>query len=230
MRPSQNHSNRRRHNWLIYRLRDRHLERLAPLFRGDLVDLGCGEAPFRSFLEQHGARYTGVDWPNSPHRTRPEVEADLNEPLPLATASADTVLSISVLEHLKRPTVMLAEAHRILRPGGQLVLQTPWQWMVHEAPFDYFRYSPFALEHLLTEAGFVDISIEPEGGFWAMWALKLCYFLERATRGRGPLRRLARLAVRPVWFGVQALALWLDRFDREPTLEAASYYTTARRP
>jgi len=41
---------------------------------------------------------------------------------------------------------------------------------------------------------------------------------------------VARLAVRPVWFILQALGLWLDRFDREPTLEAASFYTTARKP
>jgi SAM-dependent methyltransferase len=50
------------------------------------------------------------------------VRADLKDPLPIADASADRVLCHDVLECLPDPDVLVAEAARVLRPGGRLVL------------------------------------------------------------------------------------------------------------
>ncbi len=229
MKASQCHSNKKLHNWLIYRFRDKFLSKYAPLYKGKLYDLGCGEAPFKPFFEQYCNEYVGVDWAGSFHDTKADIAADLNKPLPIEDGAADTVVSISVLEHLSESQVMLNEACRILKPGGAIILQAPWQWMVHEAPYDFYRYSPYGLEHMFKKAGFTDIRIEPEGGFWAMWCLKLCYFLRRFVHGPKPLRIFILAVLTPFWFFFQILGLLLDKIDNNPALEASGYWAVAKK-
>ena len=76
------------------------------------------EAPYRAFFEQYVDRYIGIDWSESLHEIHADIIAKLNAPLPMASEFADTVVSISVLEHLCEPQIMLGEACRILKPGG----------------------------------------------------------------------------------------------------------------
>ena len=179
-RVSLSHANRQAHNWLVYEDGYRILTDRIPDYKGILCNLGCGEAPYRAFFEQYVDRYIGIDWSKSLHAIHADIVADLNAPLPMASEFADTVVSISVLEHLCAPQIMLGEACRILKPGGILILQVPWQWWIHEAPHDYFRYTPYGLRYLLTQAGFRDITIEPQSGFFSMWVNKLNYFSLRA--------------------------------------------------
>ncbi|GAB3595984.1 hypothetical protein GCM10027446_22150 [Angustibacter peucedani] len=48
--------------------------------------------------------------------------ADLDDPLPFETGSLDRVVSMNVAESLARPDLLLAECHRVLRPGGLAVV------------------------------------------------------------------------------------------------------------
>ena len=223
------HPNRRSYNWLVYSAVDQWLESSKALIRGDVVDLGAGVAPYRGFLTPLGSSYLTVDWALSQHQISADIIADLNGALPLESASADTVVSISVLEHLRRPEVFLAETSRILRSDGHLLLQVPWQWMVHEAPHDYFRYSPYALRMLLETANFMDISIRPSGGVFSTLALKLNYLLARVVRGPIPIQKLIAFTFWPAWCASQLAARWLDRLDRIPEREAPGYFVIARR-
>lgn len=230
MRPSQFHSNRKWHNWLVYRMRDRFLLKHAGLFRGDLYDLGCGEAPFKPFFLCHAKTYTGVDWAGSLHATKADIAADLNQKLPIPDHVADSVVSISVLEHLSEPSMMLSEAFRILKPGGSILTQTPWQWMVHEAPHDFYRYSPYGLEHLFKKAGFINVKVEADGGFFSTWFLKFNYFTSRIIRGPKPLKMALLILFAPLWAVTQGLAYLLDPLDNNPALEASGYVVTGQKP
>lgn len=116
--PSMRHSNRRLHNWLAYDLFDRGLSSSWRFLNGNLYDLGCGEAPYKDWFLQYADRYIGVDWTDSFHNIKADIVANLNEPLPIDESVADTVVSLSVMEHLSEPQIMLNEAHRILKPGG----------------------------------------------------------------------------------------------------------------
>lgn len=167
---SRVHSNRRPYNWLIYDIGDEWLKRFSENFRGHLIDLGCGEMPYREWLLNYADTYTGVDWGGTQHELRADVVADLNEPLPIDNGIADTVISLSVMEHLREPQIFLGEAQRILKTGGRMVLQVPFMWRVHEAPYDYFRYTRFGLRYLMEKAGFADVEVYPQTGFWTMWA------------------------------------------------------------
>ena len=49
MKPSKFHTNRRWHNWIVYDLIDKSLDKYSKHFKGHIVDLGCGEAFFKSY-------------------------------------------------------------------------------------------------------------------------------------------------------------------------------------
>lgn len=227
---SQNHSNRCPHNWLAYATSDSFLEKYIPFYKGVLYDLGAGESPYKDFFLQHAVKYVAVDWAGSYHDTSAEVVADLNDPLPIQSGVADTVVALSVMEHLREPQIMINEAFRILKPTGGMVLQVPWQWWIHEAPYDFYRYTPYGLEYLFKRAGFVDIQIEPQAGFFTMMVLKMNYFSLRLIRGPWPVRMVIRGVFGALWCVGQMLAPLLDKLDRNWALEASGYFVTAHKP
>ncbi|MBP3191682.1 class I SAM-dependent methyltransferase [Natronogracilivirga saccharolytica] len=229
MKPSETHNNRRPHNWLLYDQVDHMLVRYAGYISGVVYDLGCGERPFESYFLRHGSSYVGVDWASSQHDSKADVVADLNEPVPVGDQVADTVISISVLEHLHSPLVMLKEAHRILRPGGTLLLQVPFMWHIHEEPHDYFRYTRYGLEHLLGQAGFRDIEIHATSGFWSTWFIKLNYQLIRLIRGPRLIRRLSGAVLYPFFHLNQLLGRGLDRIWFDGSKETQGYFVKAVR-
>jgi 2-polyprenyl-3-methyl-5-hydroxy-6-metoxy-1,4-benzoquinol methylase len=228
---SRNHPNRSAHNWLAYDTSDRLLAKYISLYKGVLYDLGAGEAPYREFFLNYAERYVAVDWAVSYHEVKADIIANLNDPLPIENEVADTVTCLSVLEHLQQPQTLINEAFRILKSGGGvMVLQVPWQWLIHEAPHDYFRYTPYGLELMFRQAGFVDILIEPQAGFFTTIVLKLNYFTHRLIRGRRVVQWLLRFTFGIGWFVGQTLAPILDKLDNDWALESSGYFVTARKP
>jgi ubiquinone/menaquinone biosynthesis C-methylase UbiE len=118
MKPSEFHSNRGWHNWVIYNIGDKFLEKYSKHLKGHLVDLGCGEAPFKNYFLQFADKYTGVDWLNAFHNSGINVVSDLNVGINLDDEVADSIISLSVMEHLCEPQVFLNESYRILKKGG----------------------------------------------------------------------------------------------------------------
>lgn len=208
---SQTHPNRKAHNWLIYDVSDRWLEKCQPHLRGHLYDLGCGEMPYKDWLLNHASQYTGVDWGGTLHKLKADIVADLSEPLPIDSEVADTVFSLSVIEHLREPQIFLNEAYRILKRGGAMVLQVPFMWGVHEAPHDYYRYTQYGLRYMFEKAGFTQIDVYPQTGFWTMWTLKFNYQSARLVRGPWPVRKLMAVLLHGVWALNQRIAPVLDR-------------------
>jgi SAM-dependent methyltransferase len=156
-------------------------------------------------------------------------EQNLNRKIKLDDSYADTIVSLSVMEHLYKPQNFLNEANRILKKGGYFILQVPWQWWVHEAPYDYFRYTPYGLKYMFEKAGFEILAIEPTGGFFTTWLLKVNYFSLRFIRGPKVLKILIKSMLIPLWTLNQTIAPILDKLDRNKELEAAGYIVFARK-
>jgi SAM-dependent methyltransferase len=158
---------------------------LVPQFRtmtGDLLDVGCGEMPFRAFLPDT-VRYTGIDVPQAAAFSMAG-GADVREfdgrTIPFPDASFDYVLCTEVLEHAEAPEMLVAEMHRVLRPGGTLLATIPFSARVHYAPYDFQRFTRFGLQHLF--AAFEQPRIDERGNDIAVIANKLIVLCARLAR------------------------------------------------
>lgn len=227
--PTAGHPGRRASNFSIFDAGDLWIDHYKSLYTGLLVDLGCGNRCYEAFLAGYCDHYVGVDWGKSMHGVHADAIADLSRALPIRTDSVDTVLCVSVLEHVSEPSILLAEAYRILKPGGWMVLQVPFMWQVHEAPHDYFRYTCFGLQHMLSKAGFQQLEVTPTTGFWLSWTLKLNYQLERPARGQSWPRRLLAVLLWPFFSLNQRAAAALDRWWPGGESETAGYFAIGRK-
>jgi len=113
-----------------------------------VLDAGCGSGALAAALAGGGAAVTGIDLSASlleiaARRLGPAValrQADLGEPLPFADGSFDLVVASLVLHYLEDWVPALSEFHRLLVPGGRLVISTHHPFMDHRVARqpDYF--------------------------------------------------------------------------------------------
>jgi SAM-dependent methyltransferase len=216
--------------------------------RGEhILDLGAGLVPYAAVYGPYFDRRTTVDVPFSPHDQRHIDVFATADDLPFEDATFDCILCTEMLEHCPEPLAVLAEMHRVLKPGGAVFLTTPFSIGVHEAPYDFYRYTPFALRHLAEGSGFEVMSIEPRGDYGAVTLGNLLYpftlfwaFTAARTDMRlyGPKNPIVLLTV----IGPQLayLALWrrvrrsrnplIRRVLRRTTGLTLGYMTTLERP
>ncbi len=130
------------------------IRRFAPDFSGSVIDVGCGGRPYEKFFT-NATSYTGMEFdsPTGRERSRADVFYDGSR-FPFPDGHFDGALATEVLEHVFTPDQFLKEIHRVLKPGGKLLLTAPFAWDEHEQPYDYARYSSFGIRHLLENHGF----------------------------------------------------------------------------
>ena len=90
--------------------------------------------------------FIGVDLREGPGVDRIENIEKINAP----DESVGSLLCLNTLEHVWDFFAALREMHRVLKPGGILVVSTPFDFIIHNYPGDYWRFSPQAL-NLLTQ-------------------------------------------------------------------------------
>jgi SAM-dependent methyltransferase len=190
---------------------------------GTLLDIGCGTKPWAPLFAPHVTEHVGVDYQAPPDGIEPDVVADAYD-VPLDDASADTVLLTEVLEHLEDPVRALREARRLLRPGGAIIVTTPLLFPVHGEPRDFFRYTPYGLEHVLGEAGFEGIDVRPLSGQWTTVAMLRGIALHPYRRGRAFTAAIDALTT-----CMLAVAVRLDELDFRDAF-SWNHIAVARRP
>ena len=199
-----------KYNWLANHKIVAALERVRGHARGALRDVGCGSKPFARVFDGRVSRYWGTDLASSRYlgASRPDAFATA-EAQPFRPGTFDTMLGLSMLTYLPEPLRMLHEAHRVLKPGGVLILEFTQMVPLHDEPYDYFRFTRHGAEWLLRQAGFEPVEYVPVGGLWARVGLSTIAGLNRVNRG--PTRVLTELPVRVLYIVLQ---LWFELLDR----------------
>jgi SAM-dependent methyltransferase len=196
---------------------DAHLMEGRPF---DLVDFGCGDMPYRPLFEARGAIYTGVDLPDNPLA---DAHLDAEGRIGLPDACADLVLSSQVLEHVPAPDAYLAEAMRVLRPGGTLLLSTHGFWKHHPHPLDLWRWSCQGLRRVVEQAGYDVIEFR---GVMGMGATGLLLLQDAVVvKLPKPTRKWVAAAFQPFIALADRIHTQADR-DRD----AAVFFVSARKP
>ncbi len=119
-----------------------------------MLDFGCGSKPYRSLFQVD--EYIGLDYENPGHSHENE-QIDVfydGAKIPFPDAVFNAVLATEVFEHVFNLDKNLQEIHRVMKPGGRLLLSVPFVFMEHEIPHDFARYSSFGMRNLLERNGF----------------------------------------------------------------------------
>ena len=74
--------------------------------------------------------------------------------LPFKNGSFDNVVAFEVLEHVFEVENAIYEINRVLKPGGGLLVSTPFMYREHEGPFDSARYTSWGINYLLGKSKF----------------------------------------------------------------------------
>ena len=194
--------------------------REAALFaRGDLLDIGCGNKPYRKLFEGRITSYTGADLCQSSLKCVDIVCEAAN--IPVADGTYSTVLSTQTLEHVPDPQKLCNEAFRVLVRGGHFILSCPQYWPLHEEPFDFFRFTKYGILRILHSAGFEVISQKANGGKWTLCGQAILLALHNGASKKSRNRILITVA--------NKIFLFLDErfYDDRDTI---NYVTVARKP
>ena len=81
---------------------------------------------------------------------------DLSPLMPKSGDGFDTIICLSVLEHVPSVWKMAYNLQRLLQPGGSIFLSVPFVFRIHDYPVDCWRFTPTAIAHLFPEVDFVN--------------------------------------------------------------------------
>jgi ubiquinone/menaquinone biosynthesis C-methylase UbiE len=127
----------------------------APTAGDTLLDVGCGTGAMTAALGEHGIQATGIEVVPEFVRIAQELHPSTTflvgkaESLPFASGSFTFVTLASVLEHVRDWRLTLAEAVRVVAPGGVLYLHTSnrlWPLQAEIRYFPGFGYLPGLLQ------------------------------------------------------------------------------------
>lgn len=123
---------------------------------GSVLDLG-GEKD-SDYLKLIGGQFNVLTLNNDP-AARADINHDLEKELPFEDSSYDNVLLINVIEHIFNFRLLLAEAVRVLKPKGKLIIVVPFLFPIHPSPNDHWRFTSQALEGEVRAVGVRELKI-----------------------------------------------------------------------
>lgn len=181
-----------------------------------VIDLGVGDAQFSDIVQQKFHTVIGLDFAPYPDA---DVICNIIGILPIKDNSCDIVFASNVFEHIPYPLDTLRECARILKPGGMIVGATPFLLDIHQAPYDFNRYTNFMWERLLIDTGFHEISVISLGTPRdALRNMQLHFFYKLYRHLKEQRRGLAYFFAKVIWNCIKLCDLLIAKFLPMPSI------------
>lgn len=178
----------------------------ARFIRGKVLDIGGKKKQKRGSFDPNRIATESWQYLNIDPRTEPDIAGDATA-IPVESTTFDTAILCEVLEHLEHPESAIAEAFRILKPGGSCIITVPFMMPVHADPDDYSRFTDEKLKKLLEASGFQVREITAMGGLFSVISDLLRFaYVNRKNEFSG----LSKIALKQLL----PLSRKLQKFDR----------------
>jgi len=165
---------------------------------GAILDAGCGNGAIAGRLSELGYQMTGIDLSEDgiviARKAHPKVRfevASVYDDLHSIVDEVDVVISSEVIEHLYYPQRYLKNVEAIIRPGGWLILTTPYHGYLKNLALSLFNYwdkhhtvdwegghikffSEKTLSKMLVESGFSNVTFNNAGRVPWLWKSMVC--------------------------------------------------------
>ena len=163
---------------------------------GKLLDVGCGSKPYEPLFNVDD--YVGIDIEVSGHNhASSKVDKFYDgKTIPFDDEEFDWVFSSEVFEHVFNLNELLGEINRVLHKGGGLAFTCPFVWDEHEQPFDFARYTSFAIRDIMEKNGFeVEVLIKSTNYFETIMQMLSAYISQHCL----PSNAYLRIAMYPIF-------------------------------
>jgi SAM-dependent methyltransferase len=163
-----------------------------------VLDIGAGECPLREVLEKKGYSYTSLDICQNLANSIDHV-ARIDGPLPEELnirGGFDLLVLTEVLEHVPDWAMTFQNLSELLKGGGHCIITTPFFYMLHEEPHDYWRATDHSLKRFSEANGMEVVFSRRNGNGWDVLGTLIC----STSVCRQEKSLLGYTALLPVWF------------------------------
>jgi ubiquinone/menaquinone biosynthesis C-methylase UbiE len=124
-----------------------------PAFKGNVLDVGCGQSPYKFLLNAADTKYFGVDIVDAEKfdYDNSDITPFDGENIPFEDGKFDGLICTEVLEHVQNYQKLIDEMHRVMKKGGTGIVTIPWSARYHYIPYDFFRYTPSSLKTMFSK-------------------------------------------------------------------------------
>lgn len=143
--------------------------------KGETLIVGAGGVKYDHIYP--GCLHTDID-PNA----RADMVADV-ETLPFPDNKFDTVVCPAVLSHVKHPQKAVDEMHRVLKPGGRIVLTTAFIFPLNSHPVDYWRITENGMSLLFSKGWKIEAFENDSSPFYTISVLMQRILFQTDMRG-----------------------------------------------
>ena len=141
----------------------RDIKKTIPAFKGNVLDVGCGQSPYKFLLDGTQTKYFGIDIVDADKfdYDNSDITPFNGEDIPFEEGKFDGVICTEVLEHVQNYQKLINEMHRVMKTGATGIITIPWSARYHYIPWDFFRYTPSSLKTMFS--AFSEAKIQNRG-------------------------------------------------------------------
>lgn len=131
-----------------------------PGYKGNVLDIGCGQSPYKHLLDTGTTKYFGIDIIEAKNfgYDNSEITSFDGKNIPFEDNKFDAVICTEVLEHVQDFQYLIDEIYRTSKTNADIIVTIPWSARYHYIPYDYFRYTPSSLKTMFSKFSSADIT------------------------------------------------------------------------